>query len=116
MGMPKKVLIIVSSGEENKEKAMIGMRLAIGLKKNKISEEVGMLFFGPSERLVAGDDSDINNLLKEAADNGINPFACSGIANRDDISVKLASKNISLEGASKTIGRYLESGFVPIPF
>ncbi len=114
--MANKVLIIVSSGEENKEKAIAGMRLAVGLKKNKVSEAVGMLFFGPSERLVAGDDSDINNLLKEATENGINPFACSGIANRDNISLKLTNKQITLEGASKTIGRFLEQGYTPITF
>lgn len=111
-----KVLIIVSSGKENKEKAMIGVRLALALKKNNLSEEVNVFFFGSSERLVAEGDSDLDPLLAELFDQKILPAACKGIAIRDDINVKLLEKRVELDLASSYIARKLDSGFSVLTF
>lgn len=115
--MPQnKALIIITSGEEDKEKAVIGMRVAINLKKNGLSNEVNVLFFGPSERLVAKGDKEVDELLIQLFDQKIIPTACKGIAIRDEINTKLLEKKLELDMASGYIARRLDSGFSVITF
>ncbi|MGC8506336.1 MAG: hypothetical protein ACP5NK_06490 [Thermoplasmata archaeon] len=114
--MSHRLLVIISSGQENKEKAITGLIFAREMKKNNRSEKVGLIFFGPSERLIASGDKDIDETFKTVREAGIEPFACSGIAKRDNIEPMLAQRNIAMEPISKVIARYLDDGFVPITF
>lgn len=114
--MSHKLLVIISSGQENKEKAITGLIFAREMKKNNRSEKVGLIFFGPSERLIASGEKDIDETFKTVREAGIEPFACSAIAKRDNIEPMLAQRNIAMEPISKVIARYLDEGFVPITF
>ena len=66
-----KIIFIISSGLEQKEKALTGLRMAINMKqKNRVSD-VRILFFGPSQEMIAKGDEMIDGMLKEATDAGI---------------------------------------------
>lgn len=111
-----KILFIISSGMEQKEKAVTGLRMAINMKqKNRVSD-VRLLFFGPSEEMVAKGDEMLNSMLKEATDAGIYKTACVFIAENKKISASLKEKNINLEPAGEVLAKALQEGYVPITF
>lgn len=111
-----KVLVMISSGEESREKTITGMRLAINLKKNNLSDEVNVLFFGPSERLIAKGDKEVDELLGQLFEQKIIPSACKAIAIRDDVNLRLIEKKVELDLASSYIASRLDAGFSLISF
>ncbi|MHB1440691.1 MAG: hypothetical protein ACYCSO_06605 [Cuniculiplasma sp.] len=111
-----KIIFIISSGESEKEKALTGLRMAINMKqKNRVSD-VRILFFGPSQEMIAKGGEPIDDMLKEATEAGVYKTACVFIAKSKNISDSLISKNINLEPAGEVLANALKEGYVPITF
>lgn len=113
--MANKILVIISSGEEAREKALTGLRFALVAKKNKLMDDIQIVFFGPSEKLVT-DDDEFKNMLREGKDLGIVPFACSGIANRDNLTEALKYLGFSVDPIGPVITDFMQKGYVPMSF
>ena len=111
-----KIIFIISSGLEQKEKALTGLRMAINMKqKNRVSD-VRVLFFGPSQEMIAKGEEMIDAMLREATEAGIYKSACVFIADNKKISEPLKSRNINLEPAGEVLAKALQEGYVPITF
>ncbi|WP_337861150.1 hypothetical protein [Ferroplasma sp.] len=109
--MSEKMLIIVISGEKDKTKAIMGLNLA-----NHLNDETKVILFGESEKLVASDDKDIKELIKNLQEKGIIPIACSGYAEKNNIDGKLKELKLEIKPISTVISDYVNKGYIPLTF
>ncbi len=111
-----KVIFIISSGAEQKEKALSGLRMAINMKVKNRVDDVRILFFGPSEEMIAKTDATIDQMLKEATEAGVYKSACSFIAESKKVDKELKAKDVKLEPAGEVVAKALKEGYFPITF
>ncbi len=116
--MTDKLLVIISSGDEAQEKALTGMMYATNVKKNKWLEEVNVIFFGPSEKMIAKShpDSPVGKSLKQLIDQGITPIACRAVADRDNLTTDLTGLGLSVEFVGHIISSYIKKDYQVITF
>lgn len=116
--MTNSLLVIISSGEEAPDKALTGMMYAINARKNGWLENVNMIFFGPSEKMIsmAEGESQIALFLKQAQEAGITPVACRAISDGESITPKLQSLGFNVEYVGKMISDYIKEGYQVLTF
>ena len=108
--MNSKVCVILASNV--KEVVLTGLMYASNAKKNNWVEDVKVVFFGPSEKLLAG-DRDIQKAVQELSD-AEDCFACKAIADRDGISSFIAQLGIEVSYVGSQISDYLKEGYIPM--
>lgn len=116
--MANKVLVVISSGEEAMEKALTGMMYAINAKKNNWMDEVNLMFFGPSEKMIAHAEqgSQVSEFLKQAVDLGLTPVACRAISDRENITTELSGLGINVEYVGTTLSSFIKKDYQVITF
>lgn len=116
--MTDSILVIVSSGEEAAEKALTGMRFAVNAMKNKWFENVRLMFFGPSEKMISNSasDSQAAQLLKKAIELGITPVACKGISDEGKLTPTLEKLGFEVEYVGLTIKSYVQKDYQVLTF
>ncbi|MGP6219924.1 hypothetical protein [Caldiplasma sukawensis] len=110
-----KMLFIISSGEEAKEKALAGLTMAVRTAEAGRAD-VRILFFGPSEEMIAKGDETVNSLLKRATEINIYKTACTFIASNKKIEKELTDKKVLLEPAGQVVAKAISEGYVPLTF
>jgi len=110
--MDSKVVIIVSTGD--KMKAAAGLRYAYRAQTERWIDDVKVIFFGPSEWLLVG-DQDIASVAKDivAVEK---PVACKAFADRDGITGKLEEMGLTVDFVGPIISEYIKRGYVPLVF
>ncbi|MCL4334624.1 MAG: DsrE family protein [Candidatus Thermoplasmatota archaeon] len=111
-----RILILISSGTGEKERALAGIMLARNLKAREIVEDVRVIFFGPSEKALASGDRDFLEQYKLLANAGIVASACVAIADSEGISNSLKDMGLILEPVSIPIARYASEGYQILTF
>ena len=111
-----KMIFIISSGMEARGKALAGLRMAINMKKKGRASDVRLLFFGPSEEMIAKGGEDIDGMLKEAAELDMYRTACVFIAQQHKIDQTLTAKGVKLEPAGEVLAKAMKEDCVPITF
>lgn len=111
-----KMMFIISSGNEAREKALSGLRMAINIARSGSAADVKVMFFGPSEEMISKQDQVIDGLLSEATSTGLYRTACSFIAKNKNIERELEGKGITLEPAGKVLVEAMSQGYIPITF
>lgn len=114
--MPEKMLVLITSGLEERDKLMIGMRFALNSSRKKNLEDVKVVFFGPSEKAIAGDDSEVRELYGKLVEHGVTSIACNGYAASHDLSENIAKMGIKLENVSDTIPGFINNGYSVVSF
>ncbi len=114
--MSGKMLVLITSGLENRDKLLVGMRLALNSARKKNLEDVKIVFFGPSEKAIAGDDPQVSELYKLLVDHGVTSIACNGYAAANDLSENIAKLGIKLENVSDTIPGFINNGYSVVSF
>lgn len=110
------LLVIVSSGEEAREKAYTGMLYAINARKFNWIENVSLIFFGPSEEMMTRADPELSGMLKQSIELGITPFACSSYASRKNITEPLEDIGFSVDPVGPIISAYIKKGYEVLTF
>jgi len=110
--MSSKLLVIIATGE--KEKALTGLMYASRTLSEGWMDEVKIIFFGPSERLLIADDL----MAKNAKELGSveKPIACKFISDRDGISEKIEALGVKVEYVGTIISDLIKDGYVPMVF
>lgn len=108
--MSSKLLIIIATG--NKEKALTGLMYAKNTIKREWIEEVKIVYFGPSEKLIQT-DSDVANEAIEIA-NLCESYACKAISDREGISEYIDKMGVKIEYVGSIISDYIKQGYVPM--
>lgn len=116
--MTNKLLVIISSGEEAPDKAMTGMMYAINAKKHKWLDDVNLMFFGPSENMIAkaAPETQIGQMLKQAFDLGMTPIACKAISDGSNLTTELKGLGIETEYVGTIISSYIKKDYQVLTF
>jgi len=108
--MNSKLLVIIATGE--KEKALTGLMYARNALKHGWLEDVKVVFFGPSERLITEDDQ-VADEVKEVALIG-ESFACKAISDREGFSGELERLGVKVEYVGSIISNHIKDGYLPM--
>ena len=108
--MSSKLLIIIATGE--KEKAQTGMMYARNAIKHRWLDDVKVVFFGPSERLIAED----KNMAKKAQEIAklSECLACKHISDKENLSDNLEKLGIKIEYVGPIISNLIKDGYIPM--
>jgi hypothetical protein len=108
--MSSKLLIIVATGE--KEKAQTSIMYARNAIKYAWLDDIKVIFFGPSERLVA-EDKDIAKEAQEIAKLR-ECVACKYISDKGGLSGDLTKLGIKIEYVGPIISNLIKDGYIPM--
>ncbi|MDP8012130.1 MAG: hypothetical protein RAK23_04860 [Thermoplasmata archaeon] len=111
-----KILVIITSGKNDIDKAMSGMAFAYNAKINKYLDDIRIIFFGPSEELIASDIPEVKEMLKKLNSTGMLMLACKSVSDRFNVTTKLTEMGIKIEYIGKIIVDHVKEGFVPMTF
>ncbi len=109
--MSDKVVVIISTA--GAEKARTGAMYAVNALKFGWLDEVKLVFFGPSERLLLK-DAELRQYLREFQDMDENVVACKFIADREGISAKIAELEVEVRHVGEFITDLVKAGYTPM--
>lgn len=112
--MAKNVFVILSSGD--REVALeVGLVYPLNAAKNKWMDEVKVIIFGPSEKVVAY-DTEVQGRIKELRDSGVEVMACKWCADRMNITSRLENIGIKVIYVGSVISQLLKDGWASLTF
>lgn len=114
--MTGKMLVLITSGLESRDKLLVGMRLAMNSAKKGKLDDVKVVFFGPSEKAIASDDEEVRKLYNMLVEQGVTSIACNGYAAANDLSENIAKIGVKLENVSDTIPGFINNGYSVVSF
>lgn len=108
-----KLLVIISSGKEAKEKALTGLMFATNSMKFKWAEDVEIIFIGPSQDLLVEDESFREAVISQIGE--YKPLICKFIVDsKGHPQEKLEFGRI--EYVENIINRLIDEGYIPLVF
>ncbi len=99
--MAKNILIMINSGKDQKAKIITALNLAIVGKQKGLFDDIKVMFFGPSEQLLAEGDKEVLEMVNNFYKLGDKPMACQVVADNMKITDKLMqvqSLNVTMVG------------------
>ena len=112
--MANRLFIVLASGD--KEVALeMALFYPVTVAKEKYMEEVKVILFGPSEKLVARDKK-VQKRIKTLQEAGVKVSACKYCSDRMGISEKLEELGITVEYVSSGIAQMLKDGWASLSF
>ena len=108
--MSSKLLIIVATGE--REKAMTALMYAANAMKRNWLDDIKVVYFGPSEKLMV-DDPIIRDQAQEIAEAG-GSMACKYISDRDGVSEKIEELGVRVEYVGSIVSGLIKDGYTPM--
>ena len=112
--MANKLFVLLASGDKD---VVLEMALfyPVTVAKEKYMEEVKVILFGPSEKLVAR-DKNVQKRIKTLQEAGVKISACKYCSDRMGISEKLEELGIKVEYVSSGIAQMLKDGWASLSF
>ena len=112
--MASKVFVLLSSGD--REVALeVGLRYPMNAAIHKWMDEVKLLIFGPSEKIVAY-DMEVQGVVKECMNAGIEVMACKWCSDRMGVSERLEEAGIKVVHVGPVITQLLKDGWASLTF
>ena len=112
--MANKVFVVLSSGD--REVALeVGLVYPLNAAKKKWMDEVKLIIFGPSEKIVAY-DTEVQGRIKELQEVGVEVMACKWCSDRMGISQTLEGIGIKVVHVGSVISDLLRDGWASLTF
>ena len=112
--MATKVFVMLSTGD--REVALeVGLVYPLNAAKKKWMDEVKLIIFGPSEKIVAY-DTEVQERIKELQKVGIEVLACKWCSDRMGVSQKLEELGIQVVYVGSIISELLKDGWASLTF
>ncbi len=108
--MSSKLLVIVATGD--REKAQTALMYANNAMKRGWLDDIKVVYFGPSEKLVV-EDPVISDQAREIAEAG-GSIACKYISDRDGVSEKMEKLGVQVEYVGSIISDLIKDGYTPM--
>ena len=108
--MSSKVLVIIASAD--REKILTALMYARNTIAYKWLDDVKVMFFGPSEKLLA-EDAEIAAEASAIADVG-EAIACKFLSDRDGTSKTISDLRVNVEYVGTIIADLLKDGYTPM--
>jgi hypothetical protein len=102
--------VIVATGD--REKAQTALMLANNAMKREWLDDIKVVYFGPSEKLVV-EDPIISDQAQEIAEAG-GSIACKYISDRDGVSEKMEKLGVQVEYVGSIISYLIKDGYTPM--
>ncbi len=110
--MGAKVVVIISTGEE--QKALTGIMYASKNLSEGWLDDVKVVFMGPSEGLLVSSDQ-IAKVAKELSATH-KPLACKFIADNEGITEKIEALGLKVDYVGTIIADLIRDGYLPMVF
>jgi hypothetical protein len=110
--MGSKLLVIISTGEA--EAALTGLMYAHRTMSEGWLDDVKVVFFGPSERLLVKDER-IAQLAQRICE-AEKPFVCKFISDQEGISEQIKDLGLKVEYVGTVISDFIKEGYIPMVF
>ena len=112
--MASKVFVVLSSGD--REVALeVGLVYPLNAAKKKWMDEVKVIIFGPSEKIVAH-DAEVQGRIKELQEVGVEVMACKWCSDRMGISQILEGVGIKVVYVGSIMSELLREGWASLTF
>jgi hypothetical protein len=112
--MATKVFVMLSTGD--REVALeVGLIYPLNAARQKWMDEVKVIVFGPSEKLAAY-DTEVQALLKDLQEAGVDVIACKWCADRMKITDSIEKAGIKVEYVGPIISQLLKDGWASLTF
>ena len=111
---PSKILIVWTSGDRDVALKMVFM-YTFNAKKNKWWDEVRLLVWGPSSKLLS-EDQELQDYVKKMKDEGVILEACKACADMYGVSDKLSALGVDVKYMGKPLTDMIKSGWVTLTF
>ena len=112
--MANKVFVVLSSGD--REVALeVGLVYPLNAAKKKWMDEVKLIIFGPSEKIVAY-DAEVQGRIKELQAVGVEVMACKWCSDRMGISQILEDIGIKVVYVGSVMSELLREGWASLTF
>ena len=108
--MSSKLLVIVATSD--KEKAKTALMYAHNVMRRGWLDDVKVVYFGPSEKLVV-EDPFIADQAREIAEAG-GSIACKFISDREGVSEKIEELGVKVEYVGSIISDLIKDGYTPM--
>ena len=108
--MSTKLLVIVATSD--REKAQTALMYANNAMKRGWFDDIKVVYFGPSEKLVV-EDPIISDQAREIAEAG-GSIACKYISDRDGVSEKFEKLGVQVEYVGSIISDLIKDGYIPM--
>lgn len=112
--MANKLFVILASGDRDVALEM-ALFYPVTVAKEKYLDEVKLILFGPSEKLVASDKK-VQKRIKKLQEAGVAISACKYCSDRMGVSDKLEELGITVEYVSKGIAQMIKDGWASLSF
>lgn len=112
--MANKLFVILASGDRDVALEM-ALFYPVTVAKEKYMDEVKVILFGPSEKLVAR-DKNVQKRIKTLQEASVVVSACKYCSDRMGVSEKLEELGITVEYVSKGIAEMLREGWASLTF
>lgn len=112
--MAKKAFVVVSSGDREVVKGP-ALTYPLNAVKRKWLDEVKVIIFGPSEKLVAS-DAEIQAKLEELQAAGIEIVACKALSDAWNITGAIEDKGIECVYVGSVISQLIQDGWASLTF
>ena len=109
--MADRVCLILASSD--KDVLKWGLRYAWRSTKEKYLEDIKVIIFGPSEKVIA-EDPELQESVKRFMDLGKVISACKACSDEDGVSEELSGLDIKVEYVGSVIGQLIKEGYVPM--
>lgn len=111
---PLRIAVLWTSGDPDVAHRMVLM-YTHAAQKGKWADEVRLIVWGPSARLLAG-DKDLQAKIKAMMNDGIKVQACVVCADSYGVSDNLRAMGIEVKGMGKPLTDYIRSGWHVLTF
>lgn len=108
--MGSKLLVIIATGE--KEKALTGLMFAKNAWGGAWFEDIKIVFFGPSEKLIV-QDGEVADEVKAISVIG-ESLACKAISDKEGISEEIEKFGLRVVGVGPVISKFINEGYIPM--
>lgn len=112
----QKTLFYIIAGENEKERAIMGLRVAKRSHEFKRFADVKVILQGPSEKLLLEEDSEIKSLVDFLIGNNIVDSACSFVARNLSIEEPILKRGVQLKPSGERLAALINDGYTPLVF
>ncbi len=110
--MSSKVIVIISTADS--EKAATGLMYARNAKKFNWMDDVQLVFFGPSEKLLVEDETIIETVKKIPGFE--KTLVCKFLSDKDGTSEQIEELGLNVDYVGPIISGFINEGYTPIVF
>lgn len=109
--MSSKLVIIVSQAEENA--IWTGLFTAIKCTKNSYMDDIRLVLWGPSEKVIA-DNKELQNMVQEYLALEKPVWACKTCSDRYGVTEAMEALGCKVDYMGLLVTSWLKEGFVPL--